>query len=37
MSQGLKFDLSVPEEGPNEIWIFIYLNTSTFQKSMIDI
>ena len=32
MSQGLKFDLSVPEQGPNEIWIFIYLNTFTFSE-----
>ena len=37
MSQGLKFDISVPEEGPNETLIFICLNISSVQENMIDI
>ena len=37
MSQGLKFDISVPDEGPNETLIFICLNIASVKKNMIDI
>ena len=37
MSHGLKFDISVPDEGPNETLIFICLNISSVKKNMIDI
>ena len=37
MSQGLKFDISVPDEGPNETLIFICLNIPSVKKNMIDI
>ena len=32
-----EFDISVPDEGPNETLIFICLNISSVKKNMIDI